>query len=275
MTMLDPDHNERNQPQGAVAGRPFVVAGGQAAVLLAAVDQPLHAVPQPVDRPVEGPRAAFVAPPRNGVPKAPPATVRAARAAGVALVAHDPLGPDAGPPAARTPHRARLQQWRESGRLMPLPRREHQRHRFATALDAQVDLGREAALAAPEGFRRRGPPFAPAACWCARITVPSTKCNSQSNLPAASACCWTAAKSWAHTPAWVQRRKRVYTVCQGPYRSGRSRHGTPVASFHRMPLRIRRSSWRGRPGFRGGSSGCNRAHSLSLNSCRRRILPLL
>jgi hypothetical protein len=70
--------------------------------------------------------------------------------------------------------------------------------------------------------------------------VPSTKWTLQSNCPAASAWAWTAAKRRSHCPASRQRRKRLYSVAQEPYRSGTSRQGAPVRSFHRMPLRIRR-----------------------------------
>jgi hypothetical protein len=99
-----------------------------------------------------------------------------------------------------------------------------------------VHLGREAALALAQrlGFWR--PPFAPAACWCARITVPSTTWTLQSTSPAASASCCTAAKIRSQIPAFRQRQNRLYTVDQGPYRSGRSRHGAPVRSRHTMPL---------------------------------------
>jgi hypothetical protein len=40
----------------------------------------------------------------------------------------------------------------------------------------------------------------------------------------------------------LRAANRSEQVCQGPYRSGRSRQGTPVASFQRMPLSTRRWS---------------------------------
>src|SRR5918999_1409300 len=241
MNLFDPEDNERNHPQGAVALAALVVAGGQAAELLAAGDQVLHAVAQAVARPIEGAAAALVGLARDGDPD-PAAAARVADGpTAVALVADHAYGAHPWPPAARTPHRALGQQLREHRRLVRLAGREHQGHRLAAPLGAQVDFGRETALAAPECFRRGVPPFAPAACWCARMTVPSTQCHSQSNAPAVSAWRWTAASTWSHTPAWVHRRKRVYTLGHGPYRSGRSRHGTPVASFQRTPLRLERS----------------------------------
>src|SRR4051795_139678 len=274
MIMLDPEHNECNHPEGAVALGALVVAGGQGAELLAATDQVLHAVAPPVERPIKRAAAALVGLARDGRPDAAAATRLANGPTAVALIAGHAPGSHPGSPPSGPPHRALGQQLGEHRRLVGLAGREHHGHRLAAALGAEMDLGGEAPLAVAERLLRWVPPFAPAACWCARITVPSTKCSSQSSAPAASAWRWTAARSWSQTPARVQRRKRVYTVCQGPYRSGKSRQGTPVASFQRIPLSSRRSSCRGRPGFRGGKSGCKRAHSVSLNSCRCRILHL-
>lgn len=41
----------------------------------------------------------------------------------------------------------------------------------------------------------------------------------------------------------------------GPYRSGRARHGEPVRKMEKMPLRTRRSSWRGTPRGLFGNTG--------------------
>ena len=65
------------------------------------------------------------------------------------------------------------EQTRRHGRLVLLARRQHDGQRLAAPLGLEMDLRAEPALAAPEGLRRRVPPFAPAACWWARITVPS------------------------------------------------------------------------------------------------------
>src|SRR3954449_7357349 len=240
MTMLDPEHCHRNHPQGAVALAALVVAGGQTAELLATGDQVLHAVAPPVEPPIKRAAPVLVGLARDGEPDATAAARLTDGPTAVALIAGHPLGTHSWPPPARTPHRALGQQLGEHRRLVRLAGCEHHGHRLAAALGAEMDLGGEAALAAPERLLRWVPPFAPAACWCARITVPSTKCRSQSSAPAASAWRWTAARSWSQTPARVQRRKRVYTVCQGPYRSGKSRQGTPVASFQRIPLSSRR-----------------------------------
>src|SRR5437763_8611905 len=96
----------------------------------------------------------------------------------------------------------------------------------------------------------------------------------QSSFPSASASVWTAASTRSHTPANRQRRKRVYTLSHGPYRSGKSRHGAPVRSFHKMPFTISRCDLFGRPvlGRSGGSSGASRSHSASVMSCRRTVI---
>jgi hypothetical protein len=171
------------------------------------------------------------------VPDTSAATVRPIPTPGVRFVADDSLGGHSWAPPAGPSHGALFQQLLEDGRFVLLARGEHQGQQLATALRAEVDFGGEPAPAAPEGFLRRVAPFAPAACWCARMMVPSTQWTVQSTCPAASARAWTAANSRSHTPASRQRPKRLYSVGQGPYRSGTSRQGAPVRSFQRMPLR--------------------------------------
>jgi hypothetical protein len=158
----------------------------------------------------------------------------------------------AGNPGARAIGETGLDYYRD---LAP---REEQRRAFEQQL----------ALAERLGLRR--PPLAPAACWWARMTLPSTNWTLQSTAPTASACSWTAAKSRSQSPASRRRQRRLYTVDQGPYRSGRSRHGAPVRSRHRMPSMIRRWSAFGRPvsGFSGGSNGFSPAHCRSVSSPR-------
>jgi len=70
-----------------------------------------------------------------------------------------------------------------------------------------------------------GPLFlAPAACWWARQIVESTD-TSHSMCPAASALTCNFVKTLPQVPSIGQRRKSVYAVSHGPYRSGMSRHG--------------------------------------------------
>src|SRR5258708_7398764 len=111
---------------------------------------------------------------RDGVADAPSSATGADGPAAVALVPDDPLRPQARTPAAWPLDRPLGQQPVEDGRLVRLARGEHHGQRLAPALALEVDLGAIAPLAAPERFRFRAPFFAPAACWCARITLPST-----------------------------------------------------------------------------------------------------
>ena len=194
-------------------------------------------------------------------------------ASGVALVARDAARSDARPSAARAPDRALVHERLKDGRFVLLTRSEQDRQRLALAIGLEVHLGREATLAAPQRLGFWVPPFAPAACWCARITDPSTKWTLQSTSPAASAWCWTAAKTRSQMPACCHRQNRLYTVDHGPYRSGRSRHGAPVRARHKIPLMIRQWSAFGRPrsGLSAGSNGSSRSHSWSVSSPRCRI----
>jgi hypothetical protein len=237
-----PEQNRGNDPQGAVAVRALVVAGGQTAELLAPIDQPLDPISQAVRCPIEGPAPPFPPLVRDRVADTPPPAVRSIAPPSVPFVPDHAVGPQPGPPAAGPAHRPLLEQLLEHRNFVLLAGGEHQGQQLAAAFRPEMDLRREAALAAPERFRRRVPPFAPAACWCARMTVPSTKWTVQSNCPAASARAWTAANTRSQTPASRQRRKRLYSVGHGPYRAGTSRQGTPVASFQRIPLRMVRWS---------------------------------
>jgi hypothetical protein len=188
----------------------------------------------------------------------------------VGVVARGATGTNAGTSPPASTDGTLVQQRPKDGSFVPLPRSEQHGQRLALALSLEVHLRAEAALAPTQRLRFRRPPFAPAACWCARITVPSTKWTLQSTSPALSACCWMAAKIRSQIPASRHRQKRLYTVDHGPYRSGRSRQGAPVRSRHKIPLMIRRCSAFGRPrsGFSGGSSGSSRSHSWSLSSPR-------
>src|ERR687883_52612 len=121
MGLSDPEDNHRNHPEGPVALGALVVAGGQAAELLAAGDQPLHPVAQAVRRTVEAAAPALGPQPGDGV-------------AG-------------GPPPAGAAHRALLQRLLAGGGLVALPGRQHQRYRLAAALHAEMDLRAEPALA--------------------------------------------------------------------------------------------------------------------------------
>ena len=58
-----------------------------------------------------------------------------------------------------------------------------------------------------------------------------------------------------YSPDFCHSANRLYTVFHTPYRSGRSRHGTPVRITHKMPFSICLSSFLGlpsSPAFRSG-----------------------
>lgn len=250
----------------------FVVAGGESPVLLEAVDEALDAVAFAVGLAVEAavaPLALLAGDDGADPPLAQPA---ARRAAAVPLVAGHPIRAQLGPTAPRALDRAAVQQRRQCVLFVALPGGQDAGDRLAAPLGAEVDFGGEAAAGAAEGLLP-APFLAPAACWWARTVVPSTKCRLQSRSPAASPSACSAASTRPHTPARCQRRKREYTVCHGPYRSGKSRHGAPVVRCQRMALTTVRWSLAGRPvaGRCGGSNGRNRSHWASLSSCRRII----
>ncbi len=126
-------------------------------------------------------------------------------AAAVALVGDDALGPQLGPTSPRVLDRSLLQQSRAHHRCVALPCREQQGQRPAASFRPQMDLGTEAALRAAYRLTRWVPPFAPAACWCTRITVPSTECASQSSSPLAAAWAWSGCRMRSQRPDVVQR----------------------------------------------------------------------
>jgi hypothetical protein len=82
-------------------------------------------------------------------------------------------------------------------------------------------------------------------------------------FPSPSAWVGKAASTLAQVPSVCQRANRLETVSQGPERSGRSRHGIPVRTRNKMPLRTWRCS-RQRPprwGVIAGSKAAGRDQS--------------
>ncbi len=253
-----------------VTDRQFFVAGRHSPVLFEAVDEPLHPIPLAVGHAVEARVGRVRRPMGDEIADAAPPEIAPHRRAAVPLVSGQPVGAHPRPTRAVALDRACRQEGRQCDLLMALPAGQREDDWLATALGAEMDLGAEAATAPAEGLRA---PFfrAPAACWWARTTVPSTKCKVQSRSPRAFASACTARRMRSQTPLSCQRRKRLYTVCQLPKRSGRSRHGAPVFASQCSALRICRWSRLGRPlqGLIGGSSGSKRAHWSSVSSCLR------
>ena len=107
-----------------------------------------------------------------------------------------------------------------------------------------------------------GPPFAPAAIWCAWTIVPSTNTYSRSNSSDNSL------KTPSKTPETAQRRNRLNTLFQLPKRSGRSRQGDPVRVRQRKASRNCRSSAAVMPGsvVLPGSMDSTRSHMASVST---------
>ena len=122
-------------------------------------------------------------------------------------------------------------------------------------------------LSCPARFPRDIPFFlAPLACWRTLIVV----LPSISVVSSTKSCSIRAVRIFFHTPAFVHARNRLYTLCHGPNRSGRSRQGIPVFSQYRIALSISRLLFPSRPPcgfFSGGNRGLILFHSCSLISC--------
>src|SRR3954453_12255930 len=99
-----------------VALAALLVAGGETALLLAAVDQPLHPFTEPVHRPVKGPAPLLGTAAWDRVPNPAPAAVRAPGATAKALIPHGAAGAHAGPPGAPPLDGALAEQARRHGR---------------------------------------------------------------------------------------------------------------------------------------------------------------
>ncbi len=175
--------------------------------------------------------------------------------------------------APTNPHR--IHQPFELRRLVSLSGGDFRGKGQTSAVSNQVQLAAESASRAAQSvvFGLLFAPFLPppAAARLARIDEPSTHQRSQSIFPSASSRIWSCSRIRSNRPSRCQRPKRSYTVCQGPYRSGRSRQGAPVRSTQTIPFRIVRWSFHGQPRcplFEGSRSQIN-SHCASVSSYRR------
>src|SRR5512134_99124 len=152
------------------------------------------------------------------------------------------------------------------GDVVALPTGEDETHRQAQTAHGHMDLAGQAAARAANGLIL-SPPFAPAACWCARTMVESMIRYSKSGSSA------RAAKMRCHTPLWLQRSKRRHTLFQLPNATGRSRHGEPVRAIHRTPSTNMRLFSPVPPGSLSfpTQSGSIRAHCSSSNTNRTAV----
>lgn len=170
----EPEANGGQEEHDEEVVSTFFIASGDSPVLLEAVDEAFDDVASSVDRPVERSTALLGASSWNGVGDAASSQVRPVRLAGVALVADDAIWSEARP-ASWTSNGALLHKSREHRRVMSLSRRQVEGNRLALSFAAEVDFRGVASSTTTQGFRRWVPPFAPAACWCARTDVLSTK----------------------------------------------------------------------------------------------------
>jgi hypothetical protein len=154
--------------------RSFLIPRRQPPELLEAVDQALDPVALAIQRPIERARAPLVDLTRDRHADAAPPQIRPDLPAAVALVADDTPRTQLGPTASCPLDGALFHQLLKHRRFMALAGRQDNRYRLAVAVGAEMDLGAEPALAAPQRFGCWVPFFAPAACWWARTTVAST-----------------------------------------------------------------------------------------------------
>ncbi len=119
------------------------------------------------------------------------------------------------------------------------------------------------ASSAPFGFLVIPPFLAPLACWWILIVVLS----SIRVVSSTSSCLIRAARISSHTLPFVHARNRLYTLCHGPSRSGKSRQGIPLFSQYRIALSSSRLLLPGRPPcgfFSGGNKSLILFHCFSL-----------
>src|SRR3954462_12564941 len=135
---------------GEVVGRALLVARGNAAELLEPVDQALDEIAASVGSAVEVRLPALVALAWDHRPNVPAPQMAAGLWAIVTLVASRASRPQTGPAPAGATDRPLIQQRLERDLLVPLAAGQHRRDRSAVACGPEVQLDREAALAAAQ-----------------------------------------------------------------------------------------------------------------------------
>jgi hypothetical protein len=128
-------------------------------MLFQPIDQPRYSFSGAVDGPVKGPFPALIAPPWNGDPHAMLPRRVSHPLAALALVSHHAPGTALGPATSCPRHSAQGHQAGQHRGLMPLARRQDERHERAMAVGTDVDFRPEAALTAAERFGVRRPFF--------------------------------------------------------------------------------------------------------------------
>ena len=153
--------------------------------------------------------------------------------------------------------------WCSHDTVMCISTREFEPKRIAQCVHSSMNFCSQASSTAPNRLFFAAP-LAPAACWWARTYEPSSIMDSK------SASLHNSSKMVPHTLDLDHALKRLYTVCQGPNSSGKSRQGAPVRKIQMTPFKIKRVSVEGLPlgSLRTGRTwGSIRCHSSSVISC--------
>jgi hypothetical protein len=147
-----------------VVGGAFLVARGQAAALLATIDQALDAVAETVESSIKWTCTTFMALARDRDSNAVLASIAPNPSAAVAFVPQDAVRAALGTAWAPPLDGATLQELFKDHGLVLLARGQDQGHQLATPVGPQMDFGTEPAPAPAEGFGLWVPFVAPAAC---------------------------------------------------------------------------------------------------------------
>lgn len=144
--MLEPKQNGGDGSEGQEAAGAFLVAGGQSAVLLEPVVEPLDAVALPIGGAVEAGAAIprLVGQPRNHGADVVVAQPAPDGPAGIALVGGHRLRSPTAPPAHRAWHRChrwRLQQRLEDAPVLPLSWRQQEAEGTPMPVGAHMQAG--------------------------------------------------------------------------------------------------------------------------------------
>ena len=163
-----------------------------------------------------------------------------------------------------TPQIKRFQQLLRIANVITVPWRQQKPQWISQSIHYCMDFRAQSSPAASQCFA--APFFAPLPCWWTLIVVLS----SIRVVSSASFCLMRAARISSHTLPFVHARNRLYTLCHGPNRSGKSRHGIPVFSQYRIALSSSRLLLPGRPPcgfFSGGNKSLILFHCFLLISC--------
>lgn len=276
---------------GQITYGELVVAAHHRPVLFELVDAALDRVPLPLHLTVERwgtstSRASsaavreLIGRDRDRRSDATSTQVGAVGAGTVGLVRPHPHRPGAGPTRSEPRHPDPLEYRGELRTVAVLTGSEQHRQRPAVLLTAQMQLGAPPTARAPEsmvvgfGFDAAGRFELQRPAGTGRVLVGAHDGRVDADIshdPAGGVGQrLQRGQDLCPHPARCQRRNSPYTVCQGPYRVGTSRHGAPTRVRQRIPS----MSWRfvhtqGRPGLIGrGSSASSTAHCASVRSAR-------